>query len=134
MADTVPATADPGADDDSLAAQPIGYWSGTAHDAVVGRLRDTLATIDVTQPQWWVLTRVGAPTASTRAEVAAQLAEVAADRHEIPRSVDQLLHRGWVAADTDGRLSVTDAGEQADYVVTLKVLRRMIGNSAGRTP
>jgi DNA-binding MarR family transcriptional regulator len=146
----VPATADPSAADDDLAAQPIGYWSGAVHQAVVGRLRDAMAAIDVTQPQWWILTRVDAGDGLTRADVAAQLAQVADTPADVPRAVGQLLHRGWIGADAAGRLHLTGAGRDAqhrirelvaglraqihegipddEYVVALKVMRRMIAN------
>ncbi|WP_229071032.1 MarR family winged helix-turn-helix transcriptional regulator [Actinoplanes sp. DH11] len=159
---TVPATADPSAGDEALAAQPIGYWSGAVHRAVVERLRDAMATIDVTQPQWWTLTRVDAGDGLTRGDVAAQWGDVADGPYEVPRAIDQLLHRGWIVADEAGRLHLTDAGRAGqgrvrelvaelrerihhgipdeEYVAALEVIRRMIANSdavageAARTP
>ena len=151
-AGAVPATADPSAAEEALAAQPIGYWSGAVHKAVVTRLRDAMATMDVTQPQWWTLTRVDAGGGLTRVDVTTQLGDVADSPHEVPRAIDQLLHRGWIAAGDAGRLHLTDAGRAAqgrirelvaglraeihdgipdeEYVAALKVLRRMIANSA----
>ncbi|MFJ3163022.1 MarR family transcriptional regulator [Streptomyces kanasensis] len=151
---TVPAVADPHASDAELAAQPVGYWSGAAHRAVITHLRDSMARLDVTQPQWWSLNRVlvagdeGVP----RAAVAVQLAEVADGPREVPRALDQLLHRGWIAADAAGALRMTDAGREAharikrlvtrlrseihegvpdeEYVTALRVLRRMAANAA----
>ncbi|MDI6098860.1 MarR family winged helix-turn-helix transcriptional regulator [Actinoplanes sp. NEAU-A12] len=147
---SVPATADPSVAEDALAAQPIGYWSGAVHRAVVTRLRDAMATIDVTQPQWWTLTRVDAGGGLTRDEVTTHLEDVADTPHDVPRAVDQLLHRGWIAADNAGRLGLTDDGRAAqrriralvtevraqihegvpdeEYVAALKVIRRMISN------
>ncbi|MBB5481580.1 MarR family winged helix-turn-helix transcriptional regulator [Micromonospora parathelypteridis] len=145
------APADPGADDDSLATQPIGYWSGVVHAAVTRHLRDAMARIDVTQPQYWVLNRVnGGPVAPSREEVVIQLTPLADGPHEIARVVDQLLHRGWLRIDAGQRLQLTDAGEAArlrlresvtelravvhegisdeEYVAALKVLRRMVAN------
>ncbi|MFJ3878887.1 MarR family winged helix-turn-helix transcriptional regulator [Streptomyces sp. NPDC090077] len=151
------APADPAASDDALATQPIGYWSGLAHEAVTRHLRDAMARIDVTQPQYWVLNRVnGGAGAPVREEVAAQLTPLADGPHEIARVVDQLLHRGWLHADEDGRLRLTGEGEaarvrlralvteqravvhegidDAEYVTALKVLRRMAANvEAART-
>lgn len=69
--------------DDALAAQPIGYWSGAVHKAVVNRLRDTMSTIDVMQPQWWTLTRVDAGGGLNREDVATQLEDIADTPHEI---------------------------------------------------
>ncbi|MEU6314168.1 MarR family winged helix-turn-helix transcriptional regulator [Streptomyces sp. NPDC047014] len=118
------APADPTAPDDLLASQPVGYWTGLAHAAVTRQLRDAMARIDVTQPQYWVLNRVNgsnggngsyaSPSAPpTREEVAAELTPLADGPHEIGRVVDQLLHRGWLSADDTGRLGLTGPGEAA---------------------
>ncbi|WP_327676131.1 MarR family winged helix-turn-helix transcriptional regulator [Kitasatospora sp. NBC_00458] len=148
------APADPAATDDLLATQPVGYWSGLAHAAVTRHLRDAMAGIDATQPQYWVLNRVnGGPAAPVREEVVAQLSPLADGPHEIGRVVDQLLHRGWLRADAERRLHLTDAGEAArlrlralvtelravvhqgiddeEYAAALRVLRRMIANVEG---
>lgn len=137
-----------------LATQPIGYWSGLAHDAVTRHLRDALARTDVTQPQYWVLNRVnGGPTAPSREEVASQLTPLADGPYDIARVVDQLLHRGWLKTDDGQRLHLTEAGEAArvrlrgvmtelravvhegisdeEYVAALKVLRAMVANVQG---
>ncbi|MER7314296.1 MULTISPECIES: MarR family winged helix-turn-helix transcriptional regulator [Streptomyces] len=148
------APADPAATDDMLATQPIGYWSGLAYAAVTCQLRDAMATIDVTQPQYWVRNRVNAgPAAPSHEEVVTQLTPLADGPHEIARVIDQLLHRGWLRTDPGQRLRLTDAGEAArvrlrelvtelrgvvhegisdeEYVAALKVLRRMIANVEG---
>ncbi|MFH9265952.1 MarR family winged helix-turn-helix transcriptional regulator [Streptomyces sp. NPDC017546] len=156
------APANPAATDDMLATQPVGYWSGLAHATVTRHLRDAMARIDVTQPQYWVLNRVnGGPAAPSREEVVAQLTHLADGPHEIARVVDQLLHREWLGIDDDQRLHLTDAGEAArvrlrelatevravvhkgisdeEYVAALQVLRKMVANvesdgNAGATP
>lgn len=148
------APADPAATDDILATQPVGYWSGLAHTAVTRHLRDAMAKIDVTQPQYWVLNRVnGGPTAPSREDVVTQLTPLADEQHEIARVIDQLLHREWLSIDAGQRLHLTDAGEAArvrlrelvtelravvhkgisdeEYVGALKVLRRMVANVEG---
>ncbi|MER5275068.1 MarR family winged helix-turn-helix transcriptional regulator [Streptomyces sp. NPDC002809] len=148
------APADPTATDDALATQPIGYWSGLAHAAVTRHLRDAMAAIDVTQPQYWVLNRVnGGPAAPCREEVVGQLTPLADGPHEIARAVDQLVHRGWLSVDAGQLLCLTDTGEAArvrvrelvtglravvhdgisdeEYVAALKVLRRVIANVEG---
>ncbi|MFI6416043.1 MarR family winged helix-turn-helix transcriptional regulator [Streptomyces sp. NPDC050842] len=148
------APADPAAVDGALATQPIGYWSGLAHAAVTRHLRDAMARIDVTQPQYWVLNRVnGGPGAPSREEVVGQLTPLADGPHEIARVVEQLLHRGWLRADDARRLHLTEVGEAArvrlrelvtevraevhegisdeEYVAALKVLRRMVANVEG---
>lgn len=148
------APANPAATDDTLATQPVGYWSGLAHASVTRQLRDAMARTDVTQPQYWVLNRVnGGPAAPSREEVVAQLTHLADGPHEIARSVDQLLHRAWLRTDAAQRLHLTGAGEAArvrlrelatelravvhrgisdeEYVAALKVLRRMVANVEG---
>ena len=150
------APADPAATDDTLATQPIGYWSGLVHTAVTRRLRDAMARIDVTQPQYWVLNRVhGGPVSPTREEVVAQLTPLADGPQDISRVVDQLLHRGWLSEDGQ-RLHLTADGEaarvrlrelatglraevhrgisDAEYVAALKVLRTMVANVEGSHP
>ncbi|MEE1793758.1 MarR family winged helix-turn-helix transcriptional regulator [Streptomyces sp. BE308] len=148
------APADPAATDDMLATQPVGYWSGLAHGVVTQHLRDAMARIDVTQPQYWVLNRLnGGSSAPSREEVVVQLTPLADGPHEMGRVVDQLVHRGWLRCDAGHRLHLTEAGEAArvrlrelvtevravvhegisdeEYVAALKVLRRMVANVEG---
>ncbi|MEW2416523.1 MarR family transcriptional regulator [Streptomyces sp. NPDC046866] len=148
------APANPAATDDMLATQPVGYWSGLVHAAVTRHLRDAMARIDATQPQYWVLNRVdGSPAAPSREEIVASLTHLADGPHEIARAVDQLLHREWLRIDDGQRLHLTDAGEAArvrlrelatevravvhrgvsdeEYVAALKVLRTMVANVEG---
>ncbi|MFF9686494.1 MarR family winged helix-turn-helix transcriptional regulator [Streptomyces sp. NPDC014623] len=147
------APADPAATDDALATQPIGYWSGLARTAVTRRLRDAMARIDVTQPQYRVLNRVrGGPAAPTREEVVDQLTPLADGPQDISRVVDQLLHRGWLSEE-GRRLGLTAEGKaararlrelvtglraevhrgisDAEYVAALKVFRTMVANIEG---
>ncbi|MFF8290913.1 MarR family winged helix-turn-helix transcriptional regulator [Streptomyces sp. NPDC016309] len=149
---TVPVPADPAATDEELAAQPIGYWSGVAHKAVIKYIRDAMARVDITQPMWWTLNRVDAGDDVTREVIVAGLADVADTPHDASRAVDHLLHRGWLRADGAGHLHLTDEGRAAkarikelvtdvrarihdgigddEYVAALKVLRRMAANAA----
>ncbi|MEU8890637.1 MarR family transcriptional regulator [Streptomyces sp. NPDC048442] len=142
--------ANPQAADADLASQPVAYWTGVASTAVKNLLRDSMARFDVTQPQWWVLNRIGAG-GSSREQLVEQLAAVADNPYDTSRVVDQLLHRGWLAADGSSRLSLTDAGHAGkaqikelvtglraqvhegvsdeEYVAALKVLRRMTANA-----
>ncbi|MFJ6946147.1 MarR family winged helix-turn-helix transcriptional regulator [Streptomyces wuyuanensis] len=145
------APANPAATDDMLATQPVGYWSGLVHTSVTGHLRDAMAKIDVTQPQYWVLNLLnGGSKAPSRQEVVTQLMHLADGPHEIARVVDQLLHREWIRIDAGQRVHLTDAGEAArvrlrelvtklravvhkgisdeEYVAALKVLRKMVAN------
>ncbi|MEU1802383.1 MarR family winged helix-turn-helix transcriptional regulator [Streptomyces sp. NPDC019937] len=145
------APADPAATDDVLANQPVGYWTGLAHTTVTRHLRDAMARIDVTQPQYWVLNCVHSwPAPPSRAEVTARLTPLADGPHEIARVIDQLLHRDWLRADAGQCLHLTGAGEAArvrlralvtevravvhegvgdeEYVAALTVLRTMVAN------
>ncbi|MEU8700355.1 MarR family winged helix-turn-helix transcriptional regulator [Streptomyces sp. NPDC048680] len=148
------APADPAATDDMPATQPVGYWSGLAHTVVTRHLRDAMARIDVTQPQYWVLNRVngGSSAPPSREELVIQLTPLADGPDEMGRVVDQLVHRGWLRIDARHRLHLTEAGEaarvrlrelvtelravvhegisDAEYVTALKVLRRMVANVA----
>ncbi|MDI3405272.1 MarR family winged helix-turn-helix transcriptional regulator [Streptomyces cavernicola] len=148
------APANPAATDDMLATQPVGYWCGLTHTTVTRHLRDAMAKIDVTQPQYWVLNCVnGGPTAPSCEEVVARLTHLADGPYEIARVVDQLLHREWLRIDDGQRLHLTAAGEAArvrlrelatevravvhkgisdeEYVAALKVLRKMVANVEG---
>lgn len=53
--------------DEQLLAQPIGYWSWAAATSVRDHIRGHLATVGVTQAQWWCSTSSAIPTACTRA-------------------------------------------------------------------
>ncbi|MEU5128206.1 MarR family winged helix-turn-helix transcriptional regulator [Streptomyces mobaraensis] len=144
--------ADPNTPDDfaALAAQPIGYWSGATHDAVIRHIRDGMAGVDITQPQWWILNQV-AGAGRPRGELVARLGgTIGVGPDEIGRTADSLLARGWLTADDRGALRLTDAGRAAkartkelvdgmraeihegipdeEYVGALRVLRRMIHN------
>ncbi|MEV7419011.1 MarR family winged helix-turn-helix transcriptional regulator [Streptomyces sp. NPDC089919] len=150
---TPAAAADPAATDEMLPSQPVGYWSGHAHRAVIGHIRDAMARIDVSQPLWWTLNRVQrAGDRATRPVVIGDLTGFTDGPDDVPRAIDQLLHRGWLAEDPAGRLTVTGTGRTAmaeikqlvddlrteihqgvsdeDYVTTLRVLRRMADNIA----
>lgn len=151
------APADPAATDEMLASQPIGYWTGRVHAATTGHLRDAMARIDVTQPQYWVLNCVNsAPTAPSWQQIVDQLTPLADNPRDIPRTIDQLLHRAWLSADDADRLHLTEPGETAraqlrdlvtdvraelhdgvtdeQYVAALKVLRQVLANVEATRP
>ncbi|WOI62956.1 MarR family winged helix-turn-helix transcriptional regulator [Streptomyces fradiae] len=150
-----PAPADPAVKDENLAAQPIGYWSGVVHQAVIRHLRDAMADLDLTQPLWWTLNRLAAagPGGASREELAAGLAPLADDPDEIPRIPARLAHRGWTTEDEAGVLRLTGEGAAAharmravaadvrarlhegvsdeEYAAALRVLRRIARNAEG---
>ena len=142
--------------DTDLSKQPIGYWSWATHKAVITRTRTALAEIGTTQPQWWVLAQVArADTPKTRTEVARILQgylEFGLDHMD--SEIDRTIAQDWITEDTEGRLSLTDAGKafydkaatlqdelwaerhadvsDEEYLITLKVLQRFIHNTGGR--
>ena len=140
---------------EELAAQPIGYWSGEAYRAVVGRIRAELAVEQLTQPHWWTLNHVaGAPGKWSRVQLADRLVSFDDLGIEFEKVFDDLIARGWMTKKA-GTLSLTEAGEAGrlrakarnaraheqmhqgigtdDYVAALNVLRRMIANLGGNS-
>ncbi|MBT0771209.1 MarR family transcriptional regulator [Kineosporia sp. J2-2] len=138
---------------EQVGAQPIGYWSGAAYRAVVGRIRAELAFEQLTQPHWWTLNHVGgAPGTWNRADLADRLQPYDDLGIELEDVFDDLIERGWLSEDDDA-FSLTPAGEAglararernagahaetldgidpADYVTTINTLRRMIANLGG---
>ncbi len=138
---------------DQVAAQPIGYWSGAAYRAVVGRIRAELAFGQLTQPHWWTLNHVaGAPGTWTRPDLADKLQPYDDLGIEMEDVFDELVERGWLE-ESAGTLTLTAEGEQGlararernsqahaetlggisteDYVTTINTLRRMIANLGG---
>ncbi|GLW10443.1 hypothetical protein Misp01_55710 [Microtetraspora sp. NBRC 13810] len=142
--------------DAELARQPIGYWSGAAHRAIIACIRGELAALGLSQPQYWVLRYLSAGDLSpdgqglTLAELTDRVRTYLGDRDDLEADVADLLERGWITRDAGHRLWITEAGKEAhargkahapglrarihdgiddaDYVTTLKVLRRMIRN------
>lgn len=140
----------------ALAAQPAAYWTWAATRALLHHVRDALARVDITQPQWWTLNHVAAAEHGlTRDEVRTRLDAFLDDYgpDDMGHAVDSLLHRGWLGADDTGRLTLTDAGRAAkdqtrdlvahlraeihagisdeEYAAALTVLQRMIRNVGG---
>jgi len=140
---------------EELAAQPIGYWSGAAYRAVVGRIRADLAVEQLTQPHWWILNHVaGAPGTWSRAALAERLAPFDDLGIDFDGVFDDLVRRGRLDEQA-GTLTLTEAGEAGrlrakargakaheqthqgittdEYVTALNVLRRMIANLGGNS-
>ncbi|MFJ5685737.1 MarR family transcriptional regulator [Streptomyces sp. NPDC093099] len=140
--------------DTELVKQPIGYWSGAASKAVVTNIRAGLAQFDVTQPQWWVLNQVAtSENGRTREEVTIVLEGYLDVGVALAGEIDALLDRDLLALDSENRLRLTSGGDAVyrqcaerqwamrkqahdgitdeEYLVTLKVLQRMIRNVGG---
>jgi hypothetical protein len=145
--------------DAELLTQPMGYWTGAAREAIVGHINGSLGELGIAQRHWWSLYRVSeSEHGLTREEVAKHIAEIRpyVDVSVLGVAIDELIERGWLAADPEDRLTLTDAGSAAltqirdgiipgalarvregvsdeEFVLTIKVLRRMIGNVGGNT-
>ncbi|GAA2831770.1 MarR family transcriptional regulator [Crossiella cryophila] len=145
-------------DDAELARQPVGYWTGLAHEVVIRHIRETDSTLGVTQRHRMTLNALASREGGmTRTEVTdflrqyltPQIGEVST----YPAVLDDLLDKGWIVLGDGGRLTLTEAGydgrarlaelavgirrrlhegvSDADYVAALRVLRRIIANVGG---
>ncbi|RLU94805.1 MarR family transcriptional regulator [Streptomyces griseocarneus] len=139
---------------EELAAQPIGQWSGETYRRVVGALRGQLGVEQLTQPHWWTLNHVagdgGRWNRTALVERLTPYEDLGIDFGEV---FDDLVARGWLLEDAEGRMTLTEAGEAGrlrarernlgvhrqmhegiateDYVTTINVLRRMVANLGG---
>ncbi|MER7051393.1 MULTISPECIES: MarR family transcriptional regulator [unclassified Streptomyces] len=145
--------------DAELAAQPSGYWTGLAYEAVISFVRARQAELGFTQPQFWLLRNLSDNDLSpdgrgmTVLELQQAMSSYLRPEDDLGAEAEVLLERGWLTRDTGGRLWITASGEEAraslqqhtpairdhihrgiddaDYVTTLKVLQRMIRNTGG---
>ncbi|KFG77451.1 transcriptional regulator [Streptomyces mutabilis] len=141
-------------EDGELVNQPIGYWTWAANKTLTAFVRGRLAAIGITQPQWWVLHQaLHSENGVTRKEViSTHQANLDVGAGMAP-DLDLLVERMLLVSDADGRLHITDEGralhqraaetQQAsrrhvhagvpdeEYLITLKVLQRMIRNAGG---
>ncbi|APU13817.1 MULTISPECIES: MarR family winged helix-turn-helix transcriptional regulator [Actinoalloteichus] len=133
------------------ARTPIGFWLKHLDQLIEAGLDDALATANVTRRQWQVLSTLRARPRET-AELLVELRPFATvvEAHDL---LDDLTDRGWIADEAD-RWTITADGvavwsaaaehahefrrvsssgvTEEDYRTTLRVLRRMAGNIAGR--
>lgn len=146
--------------DAELAGEPVGYWTKVAYEAVTGFIREGLAELGFTHPQYWILRHLSKDDISadgeglTVSELERAMSAYLRAEDDLAAEAAVLLERGWITRDDAGRLWITEAGDQAraglkeripairerihegvddaDYVTTLRVLRQMIRNT-GRT-
>ena len=141
--------------DDELLTQPIGYWSWAANQSVVGHIRTALATIELSQPQWWVLNQLGDPEGvHTRGGLTQLLQGYLRVGDDLQRDVDELVARNLISVDAEDAVTLTATGERVlvdatevqrvaqarihegvsddELLTTFKVLQRMIHNTDGR--
>ncbi|MFJ3586716.1 MarR family winged helix-turn-helix transcriptional regulator [Streptomyces sp. NPDC090127] len=147
--------------DAELAAQPAAYWTGLANRALVAFTRARQAEHGFSQPQFWLLRHLSKNDISpdgrgmTVPELEQAMRTYLRPEDDLVAAARPLLERGWLTRDAEDRLWITDEGDEArvtmkghapailarihegiddaDYVTTLKVLRRMIRNTGGTT-
>ncbi|AEW95340.1 MULTISPECIES: MarR family winged helix-turn-helix transcriptional regulator [Streptomycetaceae] len=146
----------PGFTDAELAAQPVGYWTRAANDAVISYINARMGEFGIAQRHWWALFQVGRATDGlTTGELVELMRRIRpyVDAPSVEPAVAELVERALLVRDTTGRLTLTDSGAalrdrvqllvqenrarihagipDEDYVTTVKVLRRMIENVGG---
>lgn len=142
-----------------LAGQPAAYWTGVAYEALIAYTRARQAEKGYTQPQFWLLRNLSANDISpdgegmTVPELQQAMTSYIRPEDDLAVEAEGLVERGWLTRDASGRLWLTEEGEQArvdlkrnapairaalhegiddaDYVTTVKVLRRLIRNAGG---
>ena len=145
--------------DAALAGQPAAYWTGVAYEALIAYTRAQQAEKGYTQPQFWLLRNLSANDISpdgegmTPVELRKAMNTYIRPEDDLAAEAEPLVRRGWLTRDAEGRLWLTEAGEQArvdlarnapairtalhegiddaDYVTTVKVLRQLIRNAGG---
>ncbi|MER7892015.1 MarR family winged helix-turn-helix transcriptional regulator [Micromonospora sp. NPDC094482] len=145
--------------DAELAAQPAAYWTGVAYEALIAFTRARQAEFGFTQPQFWLLRNLSKNDISpdgrgmTIAELRQAMSSYLRSEDDLEAESAVLLDRGWLTRDGEGRLWITEAGDEAradlkkhapairdrihhgiddaDYVTALKVLQQMIRNTGG---
>ncbi|WP_329021580.1 MarR family winged helix-turn-helix transcriptional regulator [Streptomyces sp. NBC_00690] len=144
--------------DAELAAQPAAYWTGTAYEALISFTRARQGEHGFTQPQFWLLRNLSKHDISpdghgmTIPELQQAMSSYLRPEDDLTAEAEVLLQRGWLTRDAEARLWITEAGEKArtdlkqhapairarihegiddaDYVTALRVLQRMIQNTA----
>ncbi|MFF5211141.1 MarR family winged helix-turn-helix transcriptional regulator [Streptosporangium sp. NPDC000396] len=147
--------------DAELAAQPAAYWTGVAYEAIIAFIRAQQAELGFTQPQYWLLRNLSKNDISpdgygmTISELQQAMSSYLRPEDDLETEAEVLLRRGWLTRDGEGRLWITESGDEAradlkrhapairdrihqgiddaDYVTALKVLQQMIQNT-GSTP
>ncbi|RZS43707.1 DNA-binding MarR family transcriptional regulator [Herbihabitans rhizosphaerae] len=141
-----------------LAKQPIGYWTGLAHEAIIRHINAAHARFGNTQRHWMALnmlsrndgriTRIGLGDL-----VRPFVTPTIGDRESVDQVIEDLIDRRWISVSSDGLLHLTEQGRAGrartmvdikrvraeihagvtdeEYARTLGVLRRMIANVGG---
>ncbi|MFE9676838.1 MarR family transcriptional regulator [Streptomyces sp. NPDC006259] len=145
--------------DTDLAAQPAAYWTGVAYEALIAFTRARQAELGFTQPQYWLLRNLSRNDISpdghgmTLLELQQAMHSYLRPEDDLKAEAEVLVGRGWLTRDGEGRLWITEVGDEAraglkqhapairnrihqsiddaDYVTALKVLQQMIRNTGG---
>ncbi|WP_318211724.1 MarR family winged helix-turn-helix transcriptional regulator [Streptomyces sp. SJL17-1] len=148
--------------DEELARQPAAYWTGVAYEALIAFTRARQLEKGYTQPQFWLLRNLSVNDISpdgegmTVAELREAMKSYIRPEDDLAAESAALEERGWLRRDAEGRLWLTEEGEQArvdlarnapairaalhegiddaDYVVALKVLGQLIRNAGATAP
>ncbi|MFB7352925.1 MarR family winged helix-turn-helix transcriptional regulator [Streptomyces gardneri] len=148
--------------DEELARQPAAYWTGVAYEALIAFTRARQVEKGYTQPQFWLLRNLSVNDISpdgegmTVAELREAMKSYIRPEDDLAAESAVLEERGWLRRDAEDRLWLTEEGEQtrvdlarhspairaalhagiddADYVVALRVLGRLIRNAGGTAP
>ncbi|MFD3531933.1 MarR family winged helix-turn-helix transcriptional regulator [Streptomyces sp. NPDC058664] len=148
--------------DVELAGQPAAYWTGVAYEALIAFTRARQAEKGYTQPQFWLLRNLSVNDLSpdgegmTLPELREAMRSYIRPEDDLAAESAALEERGWLRRDAEDRLWLTEEGEQAradlarnapairdalhegiddaDYVIALKVLGRLIRNAGGTAP
>ncbi|MEU2658309.1 MarR family transcriptional regulator [Streptomyces sp. NPDC007325] len=141
-------------EDAELVGQPVGYWTWAANKTLTAFVRGRLAAIGITQPQWWALHQVlHSEQGVTRDEVISTQRANLDVGAGMAVDIDLLVERKLLVPDADGRLQITEEGRalhgraaetqrasrgivhdgvsDEEYLITLKVLQRMMRNAGG---
>ena len=145
--------------DVELAGQPAAYWTGVAYESIIAFTRARQAELGLTQPQFWLLRNLSKndllPDGGGRTvpELRQAMTSYLRAEDDLDVEADALVDRGWLSRDENGRLRITEAGENArtrlsqhapairalihkdiddkEYITALKVLRQLILNTGG---
>ncbi|MBL1120545.1 winged helix-turn-helix transcriptional regulator [Streptomyces sp. 110] len=143
--------------DANLAGQPAAYWTGLAYEALIAFTRAQIAELGFTQPQYWLLRNLSKNDISpdghgmTIPELQHAMSSYIRTEDDLETEAGGLLEGGWLVRDDEGRLWITESGEEArislnqhapairglihqgiddaDYVTALKVLQQMMRNT-----
>lgn len=97
----------------TLARRPIALFAWGAAEAILRHSQAALARIDMTQPQWWALNNiVRAEHGLTREEIHALNVPYGMGPQVIAHAAEALVHRGWLGVGVDGRLTLTEQGQE----------------------